>query len=43
MSALFLNPEEIEELTGYKVPAKQSAWLTERGYLHEIGADRRPK
>lgn len=43
MSVLFLSPEELEELTGYKTSSKQSAWLTERGYLHEIGADRRPK
>ncbi|MCP4285368.1 MAG: DUF4224 domain-containing protein [Gammaproteobacteria bacterium] len=43
MSALFLSPKEVEELTGYTTPSKQSEWLLESKYLHEVGADGKPK
>jgi hypothetical protein len=29
---VFLTPADLEQLTGYKVPAKQAAWLEERGW-----------
>lgn len=29
---MFLAPAELEDLTGYKVPAYQARWLEERGW-----------
>jgi hypothetical protein len=40
---LFLSPAELQELTGYKLGAKQITWLREHRWLHEIGGDGRPK
>lgn len=35
---LFLTKTELQELTGYKIATKQSAWLQARGYYTEINA-----
>ncbi len=43
MTALFLSADEVSDLTGYKLPAKQAEWLAERRYLHELDANGRPK
>ena len=40
---MFLEPEEIEALTGYKTPRRQIKWLQANGYPHEIGGDKLPK
>ena len=40
---LFLNHDEIEELTGYKKPSAQIRWLREHGYLFEVDARGRPR
>lgn len=40
---MFLSPDDITELTGYKIPAYQIRWLRERGWVFEIGGDGRPK
>jgi hypothetical protein len=39
----FLTPEEVQELTGYKLNSAQRRWLTDRGWKHAISADGRPK
>ena len=43
MTALFLSADEVSDLTGYKLPAKQAEWLADRRYLHELDANGRPK
>jgi hypothetical protein len=40
---MFLTPEELEALTGYGQKAKQAAWLRDRRYPFELGADGRPR
>ncbi len=35
---MFLTSSELQELTGYKLPSKQSSWLSNRGYYVEINA-----
>jgi len=34
--SLFLTPEEIADLTGFKRRKEQIAWLKGKGYKHEI-------
>lgn len=34
--SIFLNPDEIAELTGYTMPSKQTAWLHARAWVFEI-------
>jgi len=36
---MFLTDSEIEQLTGYKRPADQRRWLTNRGWCFEVRAD----
>lgn len=38
---MFLTPDELEQLTGYKKPKLQRDWLVERGYKFEVRADGR--
>jgi Domain of unknown function (DUF4224) len=35
---LFLTNSELQDLTGYKLATKQTAWLQARGYYTEINA-----
>ena len=34
---IFLMPEEVEVLTGFKTSARQVAWLRIKGFLAELG------
>lgn len=40
-STLFLTPEEVEQLTGFRAPARQVAWLRDKGWRFEINGNRR--
>lgn len=39
---MFLTPEDIIALTGYKKPALQRRWLVDNGYSFDVRADGRP-
>ena len=39
---LFLSPNDLRALTGYKKPALQRRWLTENGYHFDVRADGSP-
>lgn len=39
---MFLTPDDIAALTGYKLPAHQRRWLTRNGYPFEMAASGRP-
>ncbi len=41
-SGLFLTPDEVGTLTGFKTPARQVAWLRTKGWRFEINGNRRP-
>jgi hypothetical protein len=36
--AVFLTPEELEQLTGLKQAKSQIKWLQRKGYVYEISA-----
>jgi hypothetical protein len=38
---VFLSPENLIELTGYKKPALQRRWLIKNGYRFDVRADGR--
>lgn len=40
---MFLTIEELQELTGWKLPSKQAEWLTRNGWLFALSAGGRPK
>lgn len=40
---LFVTNEDLIELTGYQVGAKQAEWLRNNGYVFEISGNGRPK
>lgn len=40
---MFLTDDEVFELTGYKYPKWQVAWLRERGWIFETNRLGRPK
>ncbi|MBI6948756.1 DUF4224 domain-containing protein [Pseudomonas koreensis] len=40
---MFLTPEEVADLTGYKRPAAQIRWLTTERYGFAVGGDGHPK
>ena len=40
---LFLNANEIADLTGYKQPKRQVAWLRQQGISLYVAANGRPK
>lgn len=42
-TSLFLSADELEYLTGYKLPCKQIEWLNARGYPHEENAAGHPR
>lgn len=39
---MFLSPEDLHDLTGYKKPKLQRRWLTENGYRFDVRADGKP-
>ncbi len=41
-STFFLSSDEIEALTGFKLPARQVGWLHTKGWRFEINGNRRP-
>ena len=40
---MFLNRNEIYQLTGYKIPSAQIRWLQKNGILFRVGADGYPR
>ncbi len=38
----FLSAEEIELLTGYRLPMRQVAWLRTKGWRFELNGNRKP-
>lgn len=38
---MFLTPEELITLTGFKIPARQAQWLNEHGIRHYINGQNR--
>ncbi len=40
---MFLSPDELTELTGYKQPKRQVAWLRQQGISLYVAANGRPK
>lgn len=38
----FLRPEEVAQLTGYKVTSRQIDWLRTKGWRFELNAIKRP-
>ena len=38
----FLLSDEIETLTGYKLPAHQTKWLRAKGWRFELNGNRKP-
>jgi len=42
MTDLFLNPDQLEQLTGCKRSGDQIAWLRDRGYPVEVSKVGRP-
>ena len=41
-NSLFLLPDEVIMLTGFKLPARQIVWLRSKGWRFEINGNRRP-
>jgi len=41
--SLFLTSDELHELTGYKKPGKQLAWLRGQGFIFRVAADGYPR
>lgn len=39
---IFLMPEEVEVLTGFKTSARQVAWLRIKGWRFELNGNKRP-
>ncbi len=39
---LFLLPEEVAELTGFRLTSRQVEWLRAKGWRFELNANRRP-
>ncbi|WP_234267637.1 DUF4224 domain-containing protein [Hydrogenophaga sp. NFH-34] len=39
---LFLRPDEVVQLTGYKIVSRQVDWLRAKGWRFELNATRRP-
>ena len=40
--AFFLSSNEVEILTGFKLPSRQATWLHKKGWRFEINGNRRP-
>lgn len=39
---LFLASDEVEALTGYKLPVHQTKWLRTKGWRFELNGNRKP-
>jgi hypothetical protein len=39
---LFLTPDEVETLTGFKTPMRQVNWLRTQGWRFELNGNRKP-
>jgi hypothetical protein len=39
---MFLSPQDIEDLTGYKRPSAQIRWLASRGYKVDVNGKGQP-
>jgi hypothetical protein len=39
---LFLEPEEVEILTGFRTPMRQVEWLRTKGWRFELNGNRKP-
>lgn len=39
---IFLTSDELEALTGFKLPTRQAKWLSSKGWRFEINGNRRP-
>ena len=39
---MFLTADDIQQLTGYKLPGCQRRWLAENGYSFDVRADGKP-
>ena len=42
MEPIFLMPEEVQVLTGFKTPARQVTWLRIKGWRFELNGNRKP-
>ena len=40
--ALFLTSDEVNTLTGFKTPMRQTDWLRTKGWRFELNSNRRP-
>lgn len=40
--ALLLTADEMQDLTGFKTPARQVQWLHTKGWRFEVNGNRRP-
>lgn len=40
-SMMFLTQDELIDLTGYQLPARQRKWLKEKGWVHETARNGR--
>ena len=40
--SFFLSAEEVEHLTGFKLPRHQARWLSAKGWRFELNANRKP-
>jgi len=40
---MFLNQQELHELTGYKRPSSMRRWLGENGYRYDVARDGYPR
>lgn len=40
---MFLTPDELRELTGYRLPGKQIAWLRRYGWRYAVNAAGHPR
>ena len=42
LTAFFLNADELETLTGFKSPCRQSKWLSAKGWRFVLSGNGRP-
>ena len=38
-----LTRDEIQELSGYKIPSKQIKWLRDEGFIFKVAGDGKPR
>lgn len=42
LSPLLLSPDELADVTGFRLAAKQIRWLNAKGWRFEVNGNRRP-